>query len=799
MAGFNTAVTGLKASTTLLDVAGNNIANASTVGFKSSRTEFGDIYATAVVGAGSSNTPGSGVTVTDIAQDFSGGTIEFTNSNLDLAINGSGFFVLDDGYGNETYTRAGAFELDKEGNIVSKNGKYLQGYGLDALGNQLPPGNLTVEEKESLPKGTERIELSFNIDSNKDATQLEAVFDKNDPSSYSWSTTVGTFDGLGNKNSIRFYFAEQRPVREVYEMDISQGDSFQSTVSVDLSSDDPINDTLAAGDTIAVNNILYTAAGGESIADVVAAFAGLDLDTFTPAGNFTWEDPAQTFPDVSGTFGTSTSGALTFTANGGFDLDVAVTEATPGTINLGATVSEPTATLANVVFEGLGMSTASALAGGDEAGSTLYWDDSGAAPWQLTDESKSRLEMLDPRIDADTFRLDAQGNIHFEVNAEYSQYGEFRVTVDGTTVVNSLPDDEVERSASEVQSFSLDSNQFTGVDGTLGTSTEIIVAGVTIPLPDGLDMDGVGATITSYEQTIIDSNPNIESVEYRGGVISVTWKSDVGDVEDPISVQVAGPKNPFVSDTNDDPVISEVYKGDNSYVGAYRTYAFFNDSEQLNIGRTPEPGTGSGADGETRVGPIMINFSSTTGALEAVNGRDVSSGGQAPSITILGADPANPEDLILGSDVDNLAGIQLDISGASQFASESIVKRQAQDGYTKGDLIGVSFSESGEMVASYSNGQRANLGRVVLATFENQDGLQPAGNTEWIATLSSGNAILNPPGTGLNGTLRSAALEQSNVDLSAELVKLIEGQRNFQANSKTLETLNTVTQAILQI
>ena len=149
MAGFNTAITGLKAASTNLDVTGNNIANSSTIGFKSSRTEFGDIYATAVVGAGSSNVAGSGVTVTDIAQDFQAGTIEFTNNNLDLAINGSGFFQLDDGQGSVTYTRAGSFELDKDGTIVSKSGKFLQGYGLDSQGNRLPIGNLAVDQKES--------------------------------------------------------------------------------------------------------------------------------------------------------------------------------------------------------------------------------------------------------------------------------------------------------------------------------------------------------------------------------------------------------------------------------------------------------------------------------------------------------------------------------------------------------------------------------------------------------------------------------------------------------------------------
>jgi len=103
------------------------------------------------------------------------------------------------------------------------------------------------------------------------------------------------------------------------------------------------------------------------------------------------------------------------------------------------------------------------------------------------------------------------------------------------------------------------------------------------------------------------------------------------------------------------------------------------------------------------------------------------------------------------------------------------------------------------MVASYSNNQQSNLGVVALANFQNQAGLQNAGDTQWRATLESGDPILNPPGTGLNGSLRSSALEQSNVDLSTELVKLIEAQRNFQANSKTLETMNNVTQNILQI
>lgn len=697
MAGFNTAVTGLKASTTLLDVAGNNIANSSTVGFKSSRTEFGDIYATAVVGAGSSNTPGSGVTVTDIAQDFSGGTIEFTNSNLDLAINGSGFFMLDDGQGNLTYTRAGAFELDKDGNIVSKNGKYLQGYGLDAQGNQLPIQNLSVTEKESPPKATERVDLSFNIDANANAEDLNIPFAKTDPSSYTYSTTVGTFDSLGNEQSIRFYFAEQRPVREEH------------------------------------------------------TYSGV-----------AWDGAALDF----------TNSALS-----GFNLDLA------------------------------------SNAGGAEDPNTLYFDDAGAAPYSLTAESISKLAGEpsnidgDPRIDPNTVRLNATGDLSFEVKAEYVAYGDYVVTnADGTEAVGNVG----ERSASEVQALTLNE-----ADGAI-FNTEILqqdvtvsIAGVeiTVKVPTAAGetktLDQVGQEIASKEQEILDKNPDIESVAYDTDTnqIRITWKPEAGDVGRVVAGG-ADANDLFYTEVLNSQTVPQVTvreTGDNSFIGAYRTYAFLNDTDQLDLGKMLDPGETSPENKSTEVGPIMVNFNSTTGVLEGVNGQDVASTGQAPSITILGADPANPLDQILDSDVDQLAGLQLDISGSSQFASESIVKSQQQDGYTKGDLIGVSFAETGEMVASYSNGQRANLGLVSVATFENQDGLQPSGNTEWIATLASGNAIMNPPGTGLNGTLRSAALEQSNVDLSEELVKLIEGQRNFQANSKTLETLNTVTQAILQI
>jgi flagellar hook protein FlgE len=108
-------------------------------------------------------------------------------------------------------------------------------------------------------------------------------------------------------------------------------------------------------------------------------------------------------------------------------------------------------------------------------------------------------------------------------------------------------------------------------------------------------------------------------------------------------------------------------------------------------------------------------------------------------------------------------------------------------------------NSDGNIEAKYSNGRTISLGRVIAADFENTTGLRQAGNTTWTETFESGSAIIGDFGTGRFGNVQGGALESSNVDLTAQLVKLITAQRNFQANAKTIETSNTLTQTIINI
>ena len=130
---FQQGLSGLNAAARHLDTIGHNVANASTVGFKASRAEFADVYATTVYGV-SNVSPGIGTEVAAIAQQFSQGALTTTNNSLDLGINGGGFFRMSDNGGAITYTREGQFKLDKSGYIVNASGKRLTGYPVDKNG-----------------------------------------------------------------------------------------------------------------------------------------------------------------------------------------------------------------------------------------------------------------------------------------------------------------------------------------------------------------------------------------------------------------------------------------------------------------------------------------------------------------------------------------------------------------------------------------------------------------------------------------------------------------------------------------
>lgn len=147
----------------------------------------------------------------------------------------------------------------------------------------------------------------------------------------------------------------------------------------------------------------------------------------------------------------------------------------------------------------------------------------------------------------------------------------------------------------------------------------------------------------------------------------------------------------------------------------------------------------------------------------------------------------------------NPTGILVDMRSSTQFSSSFAVNSVSQDGYTTGQLAGLEIDDTGVIFARYTNGQSKVQGQVILASFANVQGLTPVGKTAWVQSFASGEPVVGTPRSGTLGALQSGALEDSNVELSDQLVNLIVAQRNYQANAKTIETESSITQTIINL
>ena len=206
---FQQGLSGLNASATALDVIGNNIANAGTIGFKSAHVAFADVFAAALGGDG--NQIGIGTSVAGISQHFTQGNITLTNSPLDLAINGQGFFRMNNN-GAVTFTRNGQFNLDKDGFIVNHSGYRLTGYLANINNIIVPttPADIFINTADLQPQATGRgaaasgLEIGLNLDSRE--AVIAPSFNAADPTTYNSSTSATVYDSLGNAHLFSMFF-----------------------------------------------------------------------------------------------------------------------------------------------------------------------------------------------------------------------------------------------------------------------------------------------------------------------------------------------------------------------------------------------------------------------------------------------------------------------------------------------------------------------------------------------------------------------------------------------------------------
>lgn len=203
---FQQGLSGLNAASKSLEVIGNNVSNANTVGFKQSRAEFADVFAFSLNGSGASQI-GIGTKVSEVAQQFTQGNITATNNTLDLAINGQGFFRLSNN-GSITYSRNGQFQLDKNGYIVTSDGKRLMGNSATNL-NGSTPVEIQIDTSDLQPVASTQITGQLNLNSGSSIiNQATTPFSATDPTSYTNSTAITVYDNLGDSHTVQNYFVK---------------------------------------------------------------------------------------------------------------------------------------------------------------------------------------------------------------------------------------------------------------------------------------------------------------------------------------------------------------------------------------------------------------------------------------------------------------------------------------------------------------------------------------------------------------------------------------------------------------
>ena len=739
-------ISGLKANTNAMSVIGDNIANVNTTGFKSSRASFADVLS-GVTG----NEIGQGVMMTGQNADWTQGAPESTGNATDLAITGDGLFVVHDSSGVEYYTRAGNFQFDNAGNLVTHDGMIVQGYKIDPVTGALGVvSNITIESGNCSPLVTSEMTVNLNLNADDTNGLDESVgstltVDCTNTDSDIIFTAV---NGGAAGNDISIEYTDSGVLNQELSIEVigtaitvnpaTDTNGFITSTANEIGAEIAANSAAAALVTAAAS---VTGEGGVGITAqriVIGGAANSDI-TFTAvnggaAGNnisIEYVDPGvasqpleivvdDSDPDnitIKVNLATEGAGDITSTANtivaeivANPDASALVTAAAANGTGEGIIA---TTAIINILDGGGGINVANLAGGGGGAAATV-------------DSTNDNSDV--------TFTAVKGGVAGNNISIKYVDPGEtnqdLRINVD-----DSNPDDII-----------ISVNLATGAGGAITSTASEIVAAI--------------------------NNTNADSAL----LVSATAESDgsgVVNVPAPASVNLSGGME--VSDNTPDTYSNTItaYDSLGSAVDVTVQYTCVGQGRWV-WDVTPSDG-----------------LSSSTGVISFDENGKLSYPAANPTITITG----------LSNGAEDL-GIEWDLVGNDNFTGYALVSStssQAQNGYAAGTLQSVSVDDEGFVVKTYSNGQLIPGYRIALAGFSSYTGLARTGDNLYSEALASGQPIFGIPGNGGLGGINSRSLEMSNVDLATEFVRMITTQRAFQANSRVITSSDEILQELINL
>ena len=753
-----TAVTGVRAHQTMLDVTGNNIANANTTGFKKDFTVFADLmyqsskYASAPADTRGGVNPaqvGLGVSVAAIETIHTQGSASYTGNPSDMMIQDSGFFVYKNGDINY-YSRSGATVRDSNSDLVqSGTGYLLQGYKIEedplnpssyVRASDLSNVNIPLGRKLEA-RATTEVQYQCNLDSRSSAYLPYGFADLPYNAYCGWDgNPTGTAKVMLGTKEYDLSFQtnlESEDGTNYMFIEIAQG---ASTTRVYFDMVGVNNDGTPQLALSTTNAVAYMGNGDD---EFTTEAPDEDSDTVVnPVFQFPGSTPATYFvTEYDDTTGEFKIRDLKFYGDDG-------TETT--NVNL----EEPGDVVANPSLLKYNMKENMNYSYFTLEGTTGTGDDAETHEYRIIAEFDES--------------VDSQKAPASDLARSSSTLTLWYIPVENETTTD---DDDAEETQG-IQKF--EATVYFNADGTFDTVEW--PSGVT--LPDGFNTDNFrinadGETLSFQKAQNLDEPGDawdtLGSI-YQGGYHST--KQTIYDCDG----------NKHTLEVNFKKVTEN----------RWRWEAFLLDSEGNTSNITPTPS--SGEIEFCGCGPVC---NAVTG--DSSNTRRGNNNSAYPNAEVEINIPFSLNGVANSTVKLNFGGDGDAMMGVTQFASETTTKPIYQDGYAMGVLESYSIAQDGTVTGSYSNGKNIPMYRIALATFANEQGLEKIGNTMFRETTNSGVANIDPAELNGKGTIMAQYLEMSNVDLTEEFTHLIIAQRGFQANTRVITTSDQILEEVVNL
>lgn len=797
------SISGLSTMGNAMSVLGDNVSNVNTIAFKSSRATFQDVLSQSVATAAGAAQVGRGVTMTTIDGIFAQGSFESTSTATDLAIGGQGFFMLRAAGSAESdmYTRAGEFRFDKAGYLVNPTGNFVQGWTIDPTSGEVEGtiGDINLG-KSTPPVETTSVQVIANVDSrkNNETTELRLFDAWNgtnpslavptapiDANAYEYTTAIKVYDAVGASHDLTVYFDrttkdnqwEFLVTCEPSEDQRALADGLDATNTLDGSNDEV---SIYTPDTT-YNYVNHKGAGA-------LLYGVIDFSTSGSIDNiWAWNVP----PDGAVDPAQNTNRLVLGNTDQYYSFAANFTGATTNqkiALNLGARYSGQSTAISQILVSDSGGYTDAGLT--PITKETLWSqvrDSSGTLvtiPATISFGGyKNNGTYVDSALPANQYALVAGGKVQDLLDKMDASFG-CTCTIDANGQIK-MTDDTGGASGLAVTTFTFSagvnpfgvSNATTNTFNITTSKRQVVSTGRAVSTSGGTTPITADTLLTS----VWDSTPNNldtgDVITFNGargdGTAVAAAAFTVGTSYGP-PFTVGGGANATVQELLS--WLEDQFDAEASIDGAGRLV--------LTDRRADEIATGGYTSALT-----VTDYAVGTGELPF--------GPAANDFTIIAADTSGEDGSRAGDTVST--DFSTEALSTTQYANSSTTIFQDQNGFAAGFLQSVSVDTDGIITGNYSNGQVLEKAQVALASFNNLAGLRKEGGNVFRETSESGAPITGAPGTNGLGSISPNSLEQSNVDLGAEFVKLITTQRGFQANSKIITTTDEMLADLINI